>query len=106
MTEHTRAACPALSEQISIFSKLGRAFSRTPFSNLLPLQEKAFSSPFPLNLPLIPSKKATVNNIQIVTVSELGPNKSMGEYTPHIPLPTRKTLLSFLYPGALFAPDS
>ena len=32
-------------------------------------------------------------------VSELGPNKSMGEYTSHIPLPKGKTLLSFCIRG-------
>ena len=48
VTEHTRAVCPALVSRFQYFPSR-RAFFQTPFSNLLPLQEKAFSSPFPLN---------------------------------------------------------
>ena len=49
VTEHTCAACPALVSRFQYFPSR-RAFFQMPFSNLLPFQEKAFSSPFPQNL--------------------------------------------------------
>ena len=48
VTEHTCAACPALMSRFQYFLSR-KAFFQTPLSNLLPLQEKAFSPPFPQN---------------------------------------------------------